>query len=212
MKLFRFSVLIGGLLASIASVLAPNEDDIPEADVCEGSSEAGVDHLRVVHGESSGSATEVADYEEMPMVFGSQGGAMVPVRIRLTGGAVPSCARLVLTLEHCLDLGCERVTDDPLSQQIPLQTYQEGSDRITRDYYLILPYPIESGALVRLRVVMGSASTETLMWIEQEASFADAGPMDSGIVIDADMTDADIGDTGLSDTSDSDGAPADDEA
>src|SRR5690606_12965242 len=176
----RLSILLAALLVCVASVLGPG-NDIPQPDLCEGAAQSSALNLDILWAASTGGYSELQDYQEVPLVVGSQGGSVLRLQFQLEGGGVPACASFEIHLEHCSDLQCERTIDADLHlEEHPLRTYEEGTSRATKDFYLILPYNYETpGTLARLQVRVGQVEERKLLWIESEdqGGFADAGPV-----------------------------------
>lgn len=190
MRAMRLSILLAALLACLASVLGPGDDDIPEPDTCDGASQSGALDLAILWAASAGTESKLQDYQEVTTVSGSQGGSMLRLQFQLDGSDVPACASFEMQLEHCSNLRCDTTIEEDLSwEEHSLRTYEDGASRVTKDFYLILPYSYETpGTLARLQVRVGQAEHRTLLWIENEDQdgFVDAGP----VRIDAGATDA----------------------
>lgn len=170
---------LGGMLvaaiASLASLVGP-DSDIPEADVCQSSTAMGVESLSILSGDGSTGA-EISDYQVLSYTYGSQGGAMLPLRFEMTGSEVAACVAFELVLERCMDLDCQTVSpEETESQLLDLVTYEQGPTRVTRNYFWQVPeYVFVEGSLARLTVRVGAISKQYLIWIAIEGAFADAG-------------------------------------
>lgn len=189
MNAMRFSLLVFALAASAASVMFPEGDDIPATDSCDISSVEGVSSLTMLAA-GGGDSIALSDKQVMQRVYGSQGGAMLPMRFQLEGEEVPACAKFTLTLDRCQDLDCESVVaDSTFERDVALATYEEGSARVTKDYYFILLDDLQEGSLIRLQVQAGLGTQERLLWIDRIGEFPetlpDAGILDAGQVLDA---------------------------
>ena len=173
MRVVRLTVLGGALLVSLASI-GPGGEPLPKVDTC---SQPGDDGVSAVAFLPSSGTGQVADLDTHELIYGPQGGAMLPLRFGLQGQGVPSCARFTLSLERCLELGCSQNADATTHVDSPaLKTYQADPGHNTKEFLMILPYQYEAGMLVRIRAAVGnSPETSLLLWIAEEGSFADAG-------------------------------------
>jgi hypothetical protein len=186
MRVVRPLILGCALAASLASI-GPGDDPIPEPDSCDDPTTEGVatiDFLRAAGTE------QVADMETHELIYGPQGGSMLPLRFGLEGAAVPACAGFDLRVERCLDGTCTQIDDSETFPLTPsLTTYESAGGRATKEYLLILPFGFQDGALVRVTAAVGGVENSLLVWIEQEGDFVDAGPADAGLP-DANFADA----------------------
>jgi hypothetical protein len=160
-------------VASLASI-GPGDDPIPEPDSCDDPSFEGIatiDFLR------DAGTDRVSDMETHALVYGPQGGSMLPLRFGLQGGAVPACAGFDVRAELCLDSACTQVDDSETFPATPaLSTYESAGGRATKEYLLLLPFSYRDGNLVRITAAVGGIESLLLVWIEQEGNFVDASP------------------------------------
>ncbi len=182
MSILRLGFLCVALSASVASV-NPNDEPIPEDDLCDQGVGFGAEGIEIVQPDGDGT---LQDYEVRELVFGAQGGMMVPMRFRITGSQIPSCVRLALEYEKCLDLACTSVSpDENLPLGISLRTYEDAANRITQEYFAVLNYPLSQGDLMRVTATVAPdttampVSTSVLVWLnnegELEPALVDAG-------------------------------------
>lgn len=92
-----------------------------------------------------------------------------------------------MTYEKCLDAQCLTVDPDTgYPNTIALQTYEAGSERLTKAYLAEMRYPLYEGDLARVSISVGPEEDPTvasvLMWLGFEGSFdadlSDVGPTD----------------------------------
>tara|TARA_R110002096_G_scaffold350395_2_gene543445 strand:- start:16305 stop:16880 length:576 start_codon:yes stop_codon:yes gene_type:complete len=188
MTRLRLGVLIAALAASFASI-NPDED-LPQADDCTQSSFAVVDEISLVHPDDE---TVIQDFEVHELIYGPQGGAMVRFRVRASGADAPACMPMTMTYEKCLDEQCTSVDENTgYPNTIALQTYEAGSERLTRAYFAEMRYPLDEGDLARVTIKVGPEEdpdeTSVLMWLGSQGTFEDdlrdAGPEDAGPFLD----------------------------
>ncbi len=183
MSILRLGFLCVALCAAVASV-NPNDEPIPEADRCDQGVGFGVEGIEIV--QPDGDAA-LQDHEVREIISGSQGGTMVRMRFRIDGAQAPSCVRLVLEYENCLDLACTRVDpNESLPLGVSLRTYEDGASRITREYFAVLDYPLYRGNLMRVTATVAPDTTavpktaSVLIWLDYEGELepipVDAGP------------------------------------
>ena len=179
----RLGLLVAALAASLASINP--DDDVPQADDCNQTSQAVVAGIALVHPDDD---DVMQDFEVHELIYGPQGGAMVRFRVRASGADAPACMAMTMTYEKCLDALCSAVDPDPIyPNTIALQTYEEGTERITQPYFAEMSYPLREGDLARVTIVAGpdASPTETTvhMWLGFAGAFEqaliDAGPSDA---------------------------------
>ena len=133
----------------------------------------------------AGSFQPLAEGDVVPRVFGSQGGAMITVALRLRGD-VPSC------LEQHTEAFVVGQSEPFEIDSVPRKTYGEADgSRTTREMFLILDYDTEPGAMVRIVTTAAGLTAERTVHVEFEApdgGLFDAGSPDAGAV-DAGTTD-----------------------
>lgn len=203
----RLGLLLAALAASIASINP--ENDIPFADDCDRTAFAIVDGISLVHPDDD---SVVQDLEVHELVFGSQGGTMVRIRVRAQGANIPSCMPMTITYEKCLDAECSQVDPESIiPSMISLRTYEEGAERMTKVHFSEIGYYLQQGDLARVTFEVGPEEdpevASALMWLGYEGNFeerlSDAGPSDAG------LSDAGLSDAGPSDAGPSDAGSAD---
>lgn len=199
MKSLRCTLLVLALAASAASFIPGGGPGVPPTDSCDQSSIEGVASL-VILAVNGDDPNPIADKQIMPIIFGSQGGSMLRMRFQLEGDPIPSCTTFSITLDQCQGSDCEQVIDNArYEREVSLATYEQGSARVTRDYYLILPSQFVGGSLLRLQVQAGLGTQERLLWLDYMGELPEA--LRDGGIPDA-ARDADLGlgsapDTGL---------------
>lgn len=112
------------------------------------------------------------------VVYGSQGGTMIPVALRLRGPDVPGCL--------VQDTRVLRYTDDALIDlsSSPLRTYAEDDGtRTTKSIYLVMSYDTQLGDAVRIRANAAGQSAELVVFVDHvgspDAAVPDGGPQDA---------------------------------
>jgi hypothetical protein len=156
-KVFRIAVMGAALWFSLASGPGPG---VPDPDSCE---TPGVGTLSTVElgTADEGTFSPLQSGQAVDLVFGGQGGAMVPVRLRLSGSDVPSC------LAHMTEVYYDG--QQIASDSVPVHTYEDdGGARSTKAMFLVLfgsePAP---GQTFEVRTTVGS-TTETLELVRAE--------------------------------------------
>ncbi len=180
----RIMVLVAAMAASFASI-NPNDEPLPENDDCQQASLPIVDRIELVNADVD---SPMQDYDVQEIIFGPQGGAMVRLRVRASGNDVPACMAMTMVYEKCLDELCTAVDPDTsYPNTIALQTYEDGAERITKEYFAEMRYPLVEGDLARVTISVGPdanpAVASVLMWLGFEGSLPsalrDAGPSDA---------------------------------
>lgn len=136
-----------------------------------------------------------ADGQVVPAVFGSQGGTMIPVALRLRGPDVPSCVFQDSRVLHYTSL---ELID---SNSSPVRTYgQDDGSRTTKSMYMIMRYDTDLGDAVRIVATAAGQSAERVVFVDRvgspDAAVPDAGREDAApdpdgaVPADAAMLDA----------------------
>jgi hypothetical protein len=100
----------------------------PDTDACSMPEGGTLDALEI--GTRDRTFTPFVEGQELPVVYGSQGGAMVPVRLRISGSDLPACLPVTISIMGPMyPFG---------SSNVPLQTYPEpDGSRTTRAIFVI---------------------------------------------------------------------------
>ena len=145
------------LWLSLASGPGP---DVPDPDSCASGSSGTLSTIELGTVDE-GTFIPLQSGQAVDLVFGGQGGAMVPVRLRLSGSDVPSC------LAHMTEV----YTDGQqiASDNVPVHTYEDDIDtRSTRPMFLVLfasePAP---GQPLEVRTTIGGV-TESIELVRAE--------------------------------------------
>jgi hypothetical protein len=119
------------ILAFLLAACGPAEPlpaDIPVADECASPGSGALGSLQI--GSRQDPFVPFADGDPVEMVYGSQGGAMIPMRLRVTGEALPSCLPMEISIDGPHDLFG--------TSTAPLATYEErDGSRITGPLFVI---------------------------------------------------------------------------
>jgi hypothetical protein len=145
-----------------------------------------------------------AEGQVVPAVFGSQGGTMIPVALRLRGPDVPSCLAQDTRVLHYTD---RELID---SNSSPVRTYsQDDGSRTTKSMFMVMRYDINLGDAVRVVATAAGQSAERVVFVDRvgsaDAAVPDAGPEDASpdpdgaVPVDAAMLDA-VPDSGTPDS------------
>jgi hypothetical protein len=126
----------------------------------------------------------VADGDVVPLIYGTQGSAMIPLALRLRGD-VPAC----LAQESAAYTVASGELID--SDSSPRGTYEQtGGERTTRQILLIMrSYLTNPGDAVRIEVTAGGMTAERVVFLEYVGQ-ADAAPPDGAAAADAAIVDA----------------------
>ncbi|HUH00452.1 MAG TPA: hypothetical protein VML75_00575 [Kofleriaceae bacterium] len=136
-----------------------------------------------------------AEGQVVPAVFGSQGGTMIPVALRLRGPDVPPC---LFQDTQVLHYTTRELIDSTSS---PVRTYgQDDGSRTTKSMYMIMRYDTNLGDAVRVVATAAGQSAERVVFVDRvgspDAAVPDAGPDDAAqdpdgaVPADAAMLDA----------------------
>jgi hypothetical protein len=170
-------------------------NSVPEPDACTLPVGDGVSEVLMGPGEAP-AFVPFADEDVVEIRFGPQGGAMIPVRFRLSGSHVPSCVEQSLTVKSCpAGTPCPDGPRELLREVVPLHTYDIGDGvRETKALYLIFDPDDEphAGDAVELVGEVAGFPIERRLWIFErgpDGGAADAGETDAA-AIDASTVDA----------------------
>lgn len=149
-------------LLAVSVILAACGPNIPEPDVCDEGATSPASEVQIGQGDLDSVFTPWATETEVELVFGPQGGAMLPFRIQLEAEA--GC--LVTSMKLVVPASTEPPTEDVVvaSYQGPLRYYQQPNDSwLSATHYLVLNSEFENTSQATLEVEVGGSSYSSVV-------------------------------------------------
>lgn len=152
-------------IANMGVTCGPGNSGPPDPDSCD------VPQTRTLAGVEIGGADDVftpfVDDQVVTLTLGPQGGAMLPMRLRITGTSLPDCLAQSTTIR----VGAEVIA----TSELPLKTYVEADgSRTTKANYVVLYYEPADGTELTVTTMAGGQSTTRSLYLNEVGVMPDA--------------------------------------